>query len=183
MRERTDTPAEARTAASASSAALDVAPARLEIATPIGLVLLAGNDRALTHVLLPGETHLRSTEGRMPAPLRTAARQLEEYFSRARRTFSVPVELSGTSFQVAVWKALATIPYGETLSYGDLARRAGRPRAFRAVGQAMGANPVAIIYPCHRVVAARGHIGGYGGGLEMKRLLLGLEGSPLAEAS
>lgn len=163
--------------------AVDESPARLAIATPIGRIVLAGNDRALTHLLLPTETDLSSTTGRTPEPLRTAAKQLEEYFSKQRRTFSVPVELHGTPFQVAVWKALPSIPYGETLSYGDLARRVGRPRAVRAVGQAMGANPVAIIYPCHRVVAARGHIGGYGGGLGTKRWLLALEGSPLAAAS
>ena len=155
---------------------VDPGTARLPIETPIGRLLLAGDDVALTHVLLPGSTGLGGTTGGVPVPLRTAAAQLEEYFSGGRTAFTLPLEPHGTAFQLAVWRALADIPYGETLTYGELARRVGRPAAFRAVGQANGANPLPIVYPCHRVVAVGGRLGGYGGGLDAKRRLLALEG-------
>lgn len=108
-----------------------------------------------------------------------AVRELKEYFSGRRRAFTVPLDLRGTPFQLRVWKALQRIPYGKTRSYGDIARQVRRPRAFRAVGQANHRNPIAIIVPCHRVIAADGTLGGYGGGLDMKRFLLNLEGAPL----
>ena len=101
--------------------------------------------------------------------------QLEEYFAGERTDFDVPMELDGTDFQRAVWSELARIPYGETISYGELARRVGRPKGPRAVGQANGRNPIPIIVPCHRVLASNG-IGGYGGGLPMKPALLAVEG-------
>ncbi|MGH2927193.1 MAG: methylated-DNA--[protein]-cysteine S-methyltransferase [Solirubrobacteraceae bacterium] len=151
---------------------------RLSIETPIGRLVLVGDEAALTHVQLPGTTARRSTPGAVPAPLRTAAVQLEEYFSGKRRAFALPLAPHGTAFQLSVWKNLAEIPYGETITYGELARRVGRPSAPRAVGQANGANPLPIVYPCHRVVAAGGRLGGYGGGLETKRRLLALEGVP-----
>jgi methylated-DNA-[protein]-cysteine S-methyltransferase len=155
--------------------------ARLSIDTPIGTLVLVGDDAALTHVWLPGSSELGSTQGRAPAPLRLAAAQLDEYFSGTRTSFALPLAPHGTAFQVAVWKALADIRYGETITYGELARRIDRPAASRAVGQANGANPLPIVYPCHRVVAAGGRLGGYGGGLETKRRLLALEGAaPLA---
>ncbi len=150
--------------------------ARLSIDTPIGNLVLVGGEEALTHVWLPGTTELGSSRGEVPAPLRTAAAQLGEYFSGARTSFSLPLAPRGTAFQLAVWKALADIPYGETITYGELAQRVGRPAAFRAVGQANGANPIPIVYPCHRVVAAGCRLGGYGGGLETKRRLLAMEG-------
>jgi methylated-DNA-[protein]-cysteine S-methyltransferase len=156
------------------------AGARLAIDTPIGRLLLAGDDVALTHLCLPGSTSLGGTRGTVPAPLRLAAAQLEEYFSGNRKTFSVPLAPQGSAFQLGVWKALADIPYGETVTYGDLAARVGRPGASRAVGQANGANPLPIVYPCHRVVAAGEHLGGYGGGLDVKRRLLALEGAVAA---
>ncbi|MGH9047330.1 MAG: methylated-DNA--[protein]-cysteine S-methyltransferase, partial [Acidimicrobiales bacterium] len=108
-------------------------------------------------------------------PVLEAARQLDAYFANERRRFDLPLALGGTDFQRQVWLTLAEIPYGETISYAELARWVGRPRAFRAVGQANGANPIAVILPCHRVIAADGSIGGYGGGLAMKRQLLALE--------
>lgn len=148
---------------------------RLSIETPIGRLVLVGDDVALTHVYLPGATTLGSTAGTFPAPLRLAAAQLEEYFSGGRSAFSLPLGPNGTAFQLSVWKALAEIPYGQTITYGALALRVGRPAAFRAVGQANGANPIPIVYPCHRVVAAGTHLGGYGGGLDVKRKLLALE--------
>ncbi len=159
--------------------------ARLSLDTPIGVLVLVGDDAALTHVRLPRTTGLCGTTGlprtrmRESAPLRAAAAQLEEYFSGARTSFALPLAPRGTPFQLAVWNALTGIPYGETITYGELARRVGRPAASRAVGQANGANPLPIVYPCHRVVAAGGRLGGYGGGTETKRRLLALEGATL----
>ena len=101
--------------------------------------------------------------------------QLDEYFAGERTDFDVRMELDGTDFQRQVWSELTRIPYGETISYGEVARRGGRPSAPRAVGQANGRNPIPVIVPCHRVVASDG-IGGYGGGLNVKRKLLAVEG-------
>jgi methylated-DNA-[protein]-cysteine S-methyltransferase len=107
--------------------------------------------------------------------LQETIRQLTEYFLGERREFSVPLDLHGTPFQLRVWNALLAIPYGETRSYADLARAVGSPKGVRAVGRANGVNPVAIIVPCHRVIASDGTLCGYGGGLEIKRKLLELE--------
>ena len=106
-----------------------------------------------------------------------AKRELEEYFAGRRRNFSVPLDMDGTAFQKKVWKALSEIPYGEVRSYGQIARRVGNPKASRAVGSANGANPVAIIVPCHRVISGDGSLGGFGGGLTNKTYLLSLEKS------
>ncbi len=112
----------------------------------------------------------------MPPVLKETATQLDQStFAGERTDFDVPMELDGTQFQREVWNELSRIPYGETISYGELARRVGRPNGPRAVGQANGRNPIAIIVPCHRVLASNG-IGGYGGGLTVKRELLALEG-------
>ena len=102
-------------------------------------------------------------------------RQLDEYFSGARREFDLPLRLDGTEFQVKVLKELGKIPYGETTSYGAIAKRIGHPRAVRAVGAANGRNPIPIIVPCHRVVGKSGDLTGFGGGLETKEALLRLE--------
>lgn len=157
------------------------APLVRAIDTPIGRIVLEGNAVALARVWLPGDP-------RAPAPgdgrasrgsaVEVAARELHEYFSGTRTTFSVPLGPRGTDFQLAVWRALASVPYGATITYGELARRVGRPAAFRAVGQANGANPLPIVLPCHRVVASGGRLGGYGGGPETKRRLLEMEGVP-----
>ena len=104
-----------------------------------------------------------------------AARQLDAYFAGDRREFDLPLRLYGTDFQAVVWRALREIPYGETRSYADVARRIGRPTAVRAVGHANGQNPLAIVVPCHRVIGADGSLTGYAGGLELKRALLELE--------
>ncbi len=101
--------------------------------------------------------------------------QLDEYFAGERTAFDLDLEPHGTEFQLQVWGALASIPYGETASYGDIARAVGRPRAVRAVGGANNANPISIIVPCHRVIGSDGSLTGYGGGLEVKRALLALE--------
>jgi O-6-methylguanine DNA methyltransferase len=111
-----------------------------------------------------------------PVALAPALTQLREYFSRARREFDLPLDARGTVFQQAVWAELAGIAYGTTTTYGEIARRIGRPRAPRAVGAAVGANPLSILIPCHRVVGAGGSLTGYGGGLEAKAALLQLEG-------
>jgi methylated-DNA-[protein]-cysteine S-methyltransferase len=101
--------------------------------------------------------------------------QLDEYFDGVRRSFDLPLRLHGTTFQVEVWEQLRRIPYGETISYGELARRVDRPEAARAVGAANGQNPIAIVVPCHRVIGADGSLTGFGGGLEWKRWLLARE--------
>lgn len=107
--------------------------------------------------------------------LRELRRQLDEYFAGRRRNFQLPLRYEGSSFQERVWSALQQIPYGETCSYGALARQLGDPKATRAVGAANGVNPIAIVIPCHRVVNASGELGGYGGGLWRKQVLLDLE--------
>jgi len=114
-------------------------------------------------------------EGR--AIVEDAQRQLAEYFEGDRREFNLPLVIEGSDFQVRVWQAIARIPYGEVLSYADVAAAAGSPGAFRAAGSACGSNKLAIVIPCHRVIAANRNIGGYGGSLSTKRTLLALEGS------
>ena len=105
--------------------------------------------------------------------------QLLEYFSGSRKTFDFPLAPKGTEFQLAVWNALLEIPYGDTVTYAELARRIGRPAAVRAVGAANGANPIPVIIPCHRVIGSNGTLTGYGGGVERKQWLLALEGRRL----
>lgn len=117
----------------------------------------------------------RSTEG--ARVIRACVRELGEYFAGARRKFDFALDLRGTEFQLACWRALLAIPYGETRTYADIARAVGRPQGFRAVGMANNRNPVAIVVPCHRVIASDGSLCGYGGGLEIKRKLLELEGA------
>jgi O-6-methylguanine DNA methyltransferase len=102
---------------------------------------------------------------------------LEEYFAGTRHQFTFPLDLRGTDFQLACWRALLAIPYGETRTYADIARAIGKPNAFRAVGMANNRNPIAIVVPCHRVIASDGTLCGYGGGLDLKRKLLELEGA------
>jgi len=108
-------------------------------------------------------------------PFAVARQQLEEYFAGDRREFDLPLNLSGTEFQVQVLEELQRIPYGETTSYGDIAKRIGRPKAMRAVGAANGRNPIPIIVPCHRVIGSSGDLTGFGGGLDTKAALLRLE--------
>ena len=149
-----------------------------EFASPIGTIQLRGTDAALTGVFMETHRHepARPADAvRDPGPLRAARRELEEYFAGERREFSLALEPVGTPFQMRVWQALRAIPYGETISYGELARRIENPRAVRAVGLANGRNPISIIVPCHRVIGADGSLTGYGGGLERKRFLLALE--------
>jgi methylated-DNA-[protein]-cysteine S-methyltransferase len=151
-----------------------------EIDSPVGTLLLAGTARALTRVHFQAGPHpLRPAKDWRPAasPFVQVQAQLMEYFCGARRTFQLPLAPQGTAFQLRVWQALSTIPYGETLSYGELARRLGLVGGARAVGLANGANPLPIVVPCHRVIGADGTLTGFGGGLHIKRSLLALEGA------
>jgi methylated-DNA-[protein]-cysteine S-methyltransferase len=151
-----------------------------ETDSPVGRVLLAGDAEALTRVhFQAGPRPLRPQPGwrRAAAPFERALAQLTEYFSGIRRAFELPLAPVGTPFQLAVWQALRAIPYGETLSYGELAQRVGLAGGARAVGLANGANPLPIIVPCHRVIGADGSLTGFGGGLDIKRALLSLEGA------
>jgi methylated-DNA-[protein]-cysteine S-methyltransferase len=151
---------------------------RLVVESPVGPLTLESDGEQLTHLHLPntGAAASGSSAGKVAPPLREAARQLDQYFAGKRTAFTLPIAPAGTEFQRTVWRSLPDIPYGEVVSYAELATWVGRPTAYRAVGQANGANPVAIILPCHRVVASGGGIGGYGGGLDVKRQLLTLEG-------
>jgi methylated-DNA-[protein]-cysteine S-methyltransferase len=148
------------------------------IDSPVGPLLAARDDRGVSDLRfeLGGSGHLPEPGWKHdPAALEEVRSQLDEYFAGTRTDFDLPLSLHGTDFQRLVWTELTRIPYGETTSYGELARRIGRPRAMRAVGLANGRNPVSIIVPCHRVIGADGSLTGYGGGLDRKRLLLGLE--------
>jgi methylated-DNA-[protein]-cysteine S-methyltransferase len=140
--------------------------------TPIGTLTLVASETGLRSVYFPGPVpELDAVEGDSPV-LAEAARQLEEYFDGMRTTFDLPLDLHGTSFQVGAWRGLAEIPYGETVSYGEQARRLGKPEAVRAVGAANGRNPLPIVLPCHRVIGADGSLTGFGGGLHVKQALL-----------
>ena len=148
--------------------------------SPVGRLLLAGTD-ALSLIAFshgPQSTAPNADWKTSEAPfLQRAATQLEEYFRGARREFDLELKPAGTPFQLQVLDALATIPYGETRSYGEIAAQIGKPRAGRAVGAANGRNPLPIVLPCHRVIGADGSLTGFGGGLETKRYLLDLEGA------
>lgn len=153
---------------------------RTLIDTPVGPVLLVGDEAGLREIRFHGEAPANAgatSNGGGGAVVAEAARQLRAYFAGERREFDLPLAPEGTPFQLAVWRALRAIPYGRTESYGELARRIGRPNAVRAVGAANGANPLPIVVPCHRVIGADGSLTGYGGGLPIKQALLELEGA------
>lgn len=147
---------------------------RKTIQSPLGSLTLVEEDGALVQLSFGGYTVLESEEVDSPL-LREAERQLASYFAGQLQVFSLPLCTRGTPFQEKVWCALQKIPYGETRTYGELAAMIGQPTAARAVGGANHRNPLAIIIPCHRVVAAHGGLGGYGGGLDKKQWLLALE--------
>jgi methylated-DNA-[protein]-cysteine S-methyltransferase len=154
-----------------------------EIDSPVGPLLLAADTRGLSRVhFQAGPAPLQPLAGwrHDSAPFAHTIAQLAEYFTGKRRTFRLPLAPAGTPFQLSVWQALRTIPYGETVSYGQLARQLGLANGARAVGLANGANPLPIIVPCHRVIGADGSLTGFGGGLPIKRALLSLEGAPCA---
>ena len=147
--------------------------------SPIGLLTLAGTGDRLQHLRMVDQTYEPSRDGWVAddAAFADAVTQLDEYFRGDRRDFDLELDLVGSAFQRRVWEALQTIPYGETRSYGQIAAQIDAPGASRAVGLANGHNPVSIIVPCHRVIGANGSLTGYGGGLERKKLLLGMEKS------
>ena len=163
------------------------------LASPVGPLFLAASRQGLVALefdkRLPGQQTVRPNPRDLRAESKSVrfqeseleltryVRELEEYFSGRRREFGFPLDLRGTDFQVACWRALLKIPYGETRSYADIARAVGRPQGFRAVGMANNRNPIAIVVPCHRVIASDGTLCGYGGGLDVKRKLLELEGA------
>jgi len=146
--------------------------------TPIGELLLAGEADTLSMIGFPKGAMRRDPEADWiynEAPFEIVRRQLAEYFAGERKDFDLPLSLSDTDFQVAVLEALQQIPYGETMSYGAVAKQIGRPKAVRAVGAANGRNPIPIIVPCHRVIGTSGDLTGFGGGLDTKAALLRLE--------
>jgi len=149
------------------------------IASPIGELLLTSDGESVTGLFMQNQKHeVKRTRDwkRDDAALEQPRAQLKAYFAGELREFELPLAAEGTPFQQRVWRALCDIPYGKTISYGELARRIGQPTASRAVGLANGQNPIAIVVPCHRVIGANGTLTGYGGGLERKRWLLAHEG-------
>lgn len=160
------------------------------IDSPVGPLTLAAEHGMLTGLYfgspdderqLPDPASLGSPGDSSAEPFASAASQLAAYFAGQLTAFDLPLAPSGTPFQLRVWAALRTIPYGQTMSYGQLARQIGSPAASRAVGLANGRNPVALIIPCHRVIGADGSLTGYGGGIDRKRFLLDLERSRAAK--
>jgi methylated-DNA-[protein]-cysteine S-methyltransferase len=150
------------------------------IDSPVGKLKLVASEKALVAILWENDApeRVRLSEvvkSKTNRVLDQIERQLAEYFAGKRRSFAVPLDLRGTSFQTNVWEALLAIPFGETRSYGELARLLGNPRAARAVGAATGKNPVSIVVPCHRVIGAAGELTGFAGGLDAKVGLLALE--------
>lgn len=148
------------------------------IDSPVGTLLLAGDAECLRYVSFPtGKRARRPLDSwrRDDTLFTDAINQLRAYFAGELTAFELPLQFNGTTFQKSVWSALRDIPYGETRSYGELAERIGRPTASRAVGAANGANPLPIVVPCHRVIGANGTLTGFGGGVETKAFLLGLE--------
>lgn len=148
------------------------------IDSPIGPLTLVAEEGALAGLYMDNQRHLPPIEtfGEPdPEPLRMTVTQLDEYFAGQRTDFDMPLALGGTPFQRSVWNALCQIPYGETVTYRQLAEQIGRPTAIRAVGLANGKNPISIIVPCHRVIGSNGDLTGYGGGVHRKRHLLDYE--------
>jgi methylated-DNA-[protein]-cysteine S-methyltransferase len=145
------------------------------IDSPVGPLLVVVSERGLVALEFDGKPRADWTESAQK--IAPCADELDEYFTGRRRQFDLPLDLRGTDFQKRCWQELLRIPYGETRSYADIARAIGNPRAVRAVGLANGQNPIPIIVPCHRVIGSDGSLTGYGGGLEIKRKLLELEGA------
>lgn len=150
------------------------------VESPVGALKLVASDLGLAAILWPDDDPQRVrfcalVESPEHPVLVEAQRQLGEYFAGARKVFSLPLDFAGTEFQRNVWSALLTIPYGETRSYGEIARQIGKPAAVRAVGAANGRNPLSIVAPCHRVIGSTGKLTGFAGGLGTKAFLLALE--------
>lgn len=148
--------------------------------SPVGKLLLLGDGRALHGLHFQDGAHPLGIENnwkKQRSPFTPVIKQLEEYFEGRLQRFTIPFSLEGTEFQRSVWRALKTIPYGKTASYGAISKKIGNPKASRAVGAANGQNPVSIIVPCHRIIGANGKLVGYGGGLAIKKALLEIEQS------
>jgi len=151
--------------------------------SPVGPLLLAGDAQGLRSLSFEKSKRAERVQPdwkQDKAPFAEVIRQLRAYFSGKLQEFDVQLALEGTEFQLSVWRSLQTIPYGETISYGQLAQRIGNPRAVRAVGLANGCNPIPIIIPCHRVIGSNGSLTGFGGGLANKKKLLALESSQMS---
>lgn len=145
----------------------------------IGKLLLVGTESALTELHFPHsaeQTEIPADWQLDNARFAETIRQLDEYFAGTRKTFDLKLAPSGTPFQMSVWRALQTVPYGQTASYGDIAQKVGNPKASRAIGMANHHNPLPIVIPCHRIIGKDGSLTGFGGGLDLKRRLLELEG-------
>ena len=158
------------------------------IPSPVGVLTLVARDTGLTAILWEDDHPQRVRLGAMTEDaahpvLVAAAAQLGEYFAGERQLFDLPLDFRGTDFQKSVWAALLAIPFGETRSYGEIARAIGRPTASRAVGAANGRNPISIVAPCHRVIGGNGALTGFAGGLAAKTLLLRLEGVAVEEGA
>ena len=150
------------------------------VASPLGTLQLISEADSLIELNWDGaHKALSSTTRSQPAILTTAADELSQFFDGLRKNFSVPIKLKGTDFQLSVWRELQSIKWGTTCSYRDIAERLGTPMGSRAVGGAVGANPIPVIIPCHRIVSATGALTGFSGGLRNKRILLGYEGFEL----
>jgi O-6-methylguanine DNA methyltransferase len=151
--------------------------------SPVGPLFLAASTKGLVRLEFEArvqKVNANTTQLRESKPaLAPYLRELNDYFAGKRREFCLPLDLRGTGFQLACWRALLEIPYGETRSYSDIAQAIGHPHAYRAVGMSNNRNPIAIVVPCHRVIAASGSLCGYGGGLDIKRKLLDLEQASL----
>ena len=149
------------------------------LGTPLGTLTLEASDRGLSGIQFPNR--LRKIEGKLTSNsvIKLAKQELTAYFARQLKEFSVPLDWRGTAFQESVWQALTAIAYGETVSYGDIARAIGRPRSARPTGGAVGCNPLPIIVPCHRVIGSDQTLTGFTGGLKIKVALLELEGRPV----
>jgi methylated-DNA-[protein]-cysteine S-methyltransferase len=164
-----------------SSATAPAVRARVTVDSPIGPLTVIAEHGAICGLYMDAQRHAPSAgslgEPGDPAdaPFAAAAAQLAAYFAGQLTEFDLPLATAGTGFQRRVWAALRAIPYGQTVSYGELARRIGSPAASRAVGLANGKNPISVVVPCHRVIGADGSLTGYGGGTDRKRFLLELE--------
>lgn len=148
----------------------------LDVSSPVGILQLVSNEKHLLELNWQCAHRQLSTSNHAVAILTAAADELSQFFSGARRNFSVPLQPHGTGFQLSVWSELQKVGWGETCTYREIAERLGKPKGFRAVGGAVGRNPIPIFIPCHRIVGANGTLTGFSGGLDNKQILLGCEG-------
>ena len=148
----------------------------LDVSSPVGILQLVSNEKHLLELNWQCAHRQLSTSNHTIAILTAAADELSQFFSGARRNFSVPLQPHGTGFQLSVWSELQKVGWGETCTYREIAERLGKPKGFRAVGGAVGRNPIPIFIPCHRIVGANRALTGFSGGLDNKQILLGCEG-------